>query len=314
MTQETTATSEADQELARSGGQVPPEPPATGSGGGEFTPDAFGPDAPEDAPAPKAEKPPEEPPKADAKPEEEPAKEEEEVEVEDKPKWDKDRQVKDQELATLRKENAELKARAKPENPPGTEDAPEADDDESDDGKTEAELRAQIVPIDDSMDYDERTKALEKNQDLLLKIDEARALRDDYRRGRAAYSRILRECDEEFGPEFHNKVVKQMADLWKKEGFGPKKPVPDAAHTRLAVRGFYAQAKGKKLEATIEAGKPKPKPKGEAEDKPKTPVQESGNAGAFGYDDGTPEEGPASVDQIFDRMMKAGQVPFARRK
>lgn len=309
-----TAEMTADQELARSGGQAPPEAPASGTAGAGFTPErAFGPD-PEEAPKadePAAPKESGDPPAPAATAEESEATEGEEQSEKPKGKeWDKDRQAKDQELATLRKENAELKAKAttEPENPEEDEE-PLADEDiDPLENKTLDELRASLKPLDEFSSNED----IIHNDKVRTKIEEVRALRDWNRRSRSAYNRILAQGDKDFGAEFHNEVVKNVTDLWKSEGFGTTKPVPDPAHTRLAVRAFYAEAKVRKLEKSL-TGKSEAKPK--APEKPKTPVLDTGHGGEFGYDaTDTPEEGPVSVSQIVDRVMKNRASLMTRRK
>ena len=312
----TLATTEAPEQT---GGQAPPEATDSEPGGG-FTEELANQEAAPPAGGREEAEPttdqPQEPthdPEEDAEPEAEP-------EDDAKPKeWDKDRQARDQKMANLLKENEALKAQletAKAASANPDAGALDEDGDEADltlDGKSEAQLRADIKPLDEFSSEEDRNH----NLTILAKLDELRSARDQAVRDRAAYYRILRECDKDYGAEFRNEAMARAKKLAEDQGFGTKIPLPSPAHTRLALRGIYAELKADKLsQAKAVPAKTSTPAKASPPAKSDAPVVDPGKGGVFGYDesDVPPPSDIETIDSIFDGMQKSGLVPWARRR
>lgn len=174
-----------------------------------------------------------------------------EIALDDEPaakEWDKTRQQKDQELANLRKQNAQLmEVLARP--------AGEAE--AADTGDAEIDLSE----LDEYADDDARNAVVNQLIRRQKRLEAEIASRDN----KAAYHAILAQCDKDFGPEFRNEAINRVKEIWDEAGFGDE-TYPDAGSTRVAVRGVYAELQNAQLRSEVKGKaakstrKPGPKP------------------------------------------------------
>lgn len=213
------------------------------------------------------------------------------AEVDKQPKkqeWDKDRQVKDQELAGLRKQNAQL-TEALVMKGKGEGESETADD--------TLDLDSELPELEEFADEDARVERI----NLLTRRDKARNARDAQKANKDAYDAILVECDDKFGPEFRNEAVAKMKEIWEKEGFGPGN-YPDAASTKLAVRGVYAELQNTQLRE----GPKKPTKK-----KTSSPKPDTGRGGKVAR---KAAAGMMTMDEAVADMDASGELEWAKEK
>lgn len=202
----------------------------------------------------------------------------------EKPAWDKDRQVKDQEIAGLKKQNAQLTDALATKSKSGSE--PKAADDTLD-------LDSELPELDEYADEETRVARI----NLLTRRDTARRAMDTQKGNKDAYDAILVECDEKFGAEFRNDAVARVEDIWKEEGFSPDN-LPDAASTRLAVRGVYAELQNVQLR----------EPKKPTKKTSSSPKPDTGRGGTVAR---KAAAGMMTTDEAVASMRKSGELDWA---
>jgi hypothetical protein len=223
-----------------------------------------------------------------------------------RPAWDKDRQRRDQELADLRKKLSTLEeaiAAANRTGQPPVQEPPAKGDEDVD-------LDAELAPLDEfatEAERNERFNVLVKRQRALEARQQKREAQADaetsQRANKEAYNRLLDECDGDFGAEFRNAAVERMREVWNEAGFKPGN-FPDPAHTRLAVRGVYAELKAAKLLAQPKpTAKPKGTPKGAAQKPPASSSARGGRPSRI-----TGGSLTETLDQTLDRLVATGRI------